>query len=46
MSHFGNLVFGKKTEPVVEPKVVEPKVVEPKPTVTVKETSSEDKIQL
>jgi len=41
MSHFGDLVFGKKTEPVVEPKVVEPK-----PTETVKETSSEDKIKL
>ena len=41
MSHFGDLISGKKKEPVVEPKVVEPK-----PTVTVKETSSEDKIKL
>jgi len=36
MSHFGDLVFGKKTEPVVEPKKVEPKV-------TVKKTVSEKK---
>tara|TARA_B100000131_G_scaffold289183_1_gene301012 strand:- start:299 stop:424 length:126 start_codon:yes stop_codon:yes gene_type:complete len=41
MSHFGDLVFGKKEKPVVEPKVVEPK-----PTVTVKETPSEDKIKI
>tara|TARA_B100001996_G_C18269505_1_gene442527 strand:- start:361 stop:486 length:126 start_codon:yes stop_codon:yes gene_type:complete len=41
MSHFGDLVFGKKEEPVVEPKVVEPK-----PTVTVKKTDSENKIEL
>ena len=41
MSHFGDLVFGKKTEPVVEPKVVESE-----PTATVKETPSEDKLKL
>ena len=39
MSHFGDLISGKKPEPVVKPKTVEPKV-------TVKKTPSEDKIKL
>jgi len=39
MSHFGDLVFGKKVEPVVEQKVVEPKP-------TAKKTTSKNKLNI
>jgi hypothetical protein len=43
MSRFGDLISGKKAEPVVEPKVVESK---PKPTATAKKTTSENKLNI
>ena len=41
MSRFGDLISGKKAEPVVEPKVVESK-----PKATDKKTTSENKLKI